>query len=163
MRNTRHSKNIGIILYETNMWTSEILPGTKWRKKQIWHLMTRACKHQPLRAHARKDMVHRCVLKKKMRKSTQDANLHIFLWQWRERKDQERKGKEVYLYPLISWENGIRNKYVKTWRMRGTRDTHTTTLCLCLLVKFYVWSSKNTLVLCQNIKIHLLYTYSTLK
>lgn len=53
----------------------------KVTKKQIWHLMTRACKHQPLRAHARKDMVHRRVLKEKMRKSTQEANLHIFLWQ----------------------------------------------------------------------------------
>lgn len=41
MRNTRHSKNIGSILYETNMWTSKILPGTKWWKSKYgisWHV-----------------------------------------------------------------------------------------------------------------------------
>lgn len=51
-------------------------------------------------------VVHGHVHVEKMRKPTQEANLPISLWQGRERKDQERMGREVYLYPFISLENG---------------------------------------------------------
>lgn len=160
MRNTGHNKNKRITIYETSMWPSRALPGTKWQKNRYGISGYVCISTDPWVLMQWKPWFIGVCSRRKW-ESQHRANLHIFLWQWREGKDQEREGKEVYLYPF-SLENGDQKKYVKIQRMRGAWGTYTSTHCLCLLVKFYMWSLKSTLVLCRNIKIHLLYTYSML-
>lgn len=165
MRNTGHNKNKRITMHEASMWTSKTLPGTKWHTKKnrygisgYVHISTGPWVLMQWKAW----FIGVCSRRKW---ESQHRRLIYITSCGSKGTGRTKKGRGRRLIHILSSHSkmGIRKKYVKIRHMRGTWDTYTTTLCLCLLVKFYMWSLKNTLVLCRNIRIHLLYTYSMLE